>query len=92
MKTFKVEVAYLDAQPGEETYTLKETYTVEANDAFAAECIAMDKCSREYWTHEVEDAVAVEWCASCHNTGYTGPEGDLCEDCETPITKQGRAA
>ncbi len=98
MKTYDVAVTYQDAQFGEPTHELEQTYTIQADNENDACCLAMTKCARELHSHEPIEAIAIEFCTTCQNTGYEpGQEGGLCPDCNTkpahiPQTRQAKAA
>lgn len=82
-KTFKVAVNYIDAQP-EDFGTYQEHFLIDAETDFEAEGAAMKKCRDAFAFNEPIDATAVEYCATCYNTGFEpGQEGGLCPDCAT---------
>lgn len=60
MKTFKVAVNYLDAQPGEETYHMTKTYIVQADCEANADQKAMEMCAQEAWYFEPLESQVVE--------------------------------
>lgn len=60
MKTFKVVVSYIDAQPGEETYELIESYIIEADCEANAEQKAMERCAQKAWSFEPVESKVTE--------------------------------